>query len=236
VLSATLVGIGCDGVADPFAGGPNYLDALSDSPDRSQLCAELGERYEIGHTNIKKYAVASPAQAAVQAAETIATRPNFDTTQIDQIEISLPSIAAPIVDDNEMPDVNVQYLVAGVLCDRSFSFAMAHNGRRMHDPAIVRLREVTVLRPDDRMNGRRSAAVRVTQRDGTVHRVDVPRVRGTVEDPMTAQEIENKAADLIEPYLGDSRCAELISTVRDIEQVDDITELRHLLTPIPPAG
>jgi 2-methylcitrate dehydratase PrpD len=172
----------------------------------------------------------------VQAAETIAARATFDVAQVEQIEISLSSVAAPIVDDNEMPDVNVQYLVAGVLHDRSFSFAMAHDGRRMGDPEIARLREVTVLRPEERMNGQRSAEVRVVQRDGTVHHVVVPQVRGTVEDPMTADEVESKAADLVEPILGRARRAELISAIREIDRVGDITELRDLIAPVPLPG
>ena len=67
VRAAAMVASGCDGVDDVFSGVPNFLDALSTQVRRDELAAGLGERYEILHTNIKKFAVGSPAQAAVQA-------------------------------------------------------------------------------------------------------------------------------------------------------------------------
>lgn len=229
VLAATMVTLGLDGVSDVFAGTPNFLEALSATPVLPELGAELGTRYEVTLTNIKKYAVASPAQAAVQAAENIVRQHVIAAADITGVEITLPSVAARIVDNRDMPDVNVQYLVAGTLVDGRFSFAMAHTAARMTAEPVARLRGLTRIVPDPQMNGRRCAVVTVRTADGATCTSEVPHVRGTVDDPMSVQEIEEKAADLMGPVLGQQRTAELITAIRNLESVADVTSLRPLL-------
>jgi 2-methylcitrate dehydratase PrpD len=231
VLAATMVAQGLDGVSDIFDGEPNFLSALSAAPAAAELSGELGVRYEVTLTNIKKYAVASPAQAAVQAAENLVREHQVAAADIASVQITLPSHSARIVDGRDMPDVNVQYLVAGTLVDGRFSFAMAHGAARMAESAIDRLRQATTLVPDPSMNGRRCARVTVTMVGGATRTCDVPQVRGTVDDPMTAEEITEKAADLMGPVLGAQRAAKLIAAIRDLESVPDVTSLRSLLTP-----
>ena len=117
----------------------------------------LGHVFEIMNTNIKKYAVGSPAQAAVQGAEDLLAQHEFTADQVIKIEIKLPAGAAHVTDDRNIPDINTQYLVAGTLIDRGFSFAMAHDVERMDDPAIRKLRDVSTIVPDPTTDGTRSA-------------------------------------------------------------------------------
>ena len=140
VRAAAMVASGCDGVDDVFSGVPNFLDALSTDVRRDELADGLGERYEIMHTNIKKFAVGSPAQAAVQAMLELVEEEPIDPAQVTNIRIVLPHDLARVVDDRSMPDINCQYLVAGTLVDRAFTFAMAHDDDRMTDPVITALR------------------------------------------------------------------------------------------------
>jgi hypothetical protein len=62
-----------------------------------------------------------------------------------------------------------------------------------------------------------------------VARVHVPFVRGTVDDPMSVEELERKSADLLEPVLGKPRTTELISRLLDLDSVADVAELIPLL-------
>jgi 2-methylcitrate dehydratase PrpD len=54
-------------------------------------------------------------------------------------------------------------------------------------------------------------------------------VRGTVENPMTREEIVAKTLDLITPMLGVAKGKALVDTILDIESVKNIRELRPLL-------
>jgi len=57
----------------------------------------------------------------------------------------------------------------------------------------------------------------------------VDAVRGTVRNPMTRQEVVDKARDLIAPVLGGSQTTTLIDAVLAIERLPSIRDLRPLL-------
>ena len=234
VRAAAMVASGCDGVDDVFSGVPNFLDALSTQVRRDELAAGVGERYEILHTNIKKFAVGSPAQAAVQAVLELVEQDPIDPGKVAHIRIVLPHDLARVVDDRAMPDINCQYLVAGTLVDRAFTFAMAHDDDRMNEPTIRALRACTDLVPDPQRAGVRTADVTLTLRDGTSRQRFVGAVRGTVDDPMTDDEVTAKAVDLVEPVLGRAATEDLLARLWSVDACDDVTELTALLgAPVP---
>jgi len=229
VLASLMVALGCTGVRDVFGGDPNFLDALSAAPSPAELSSELGSRYEIALTNIKRYSVGSPAQAAVQAAEEIVQEFSPDLARIARIDIVLPADLARVVDDRGMPDVNVQYLVAGTLIDAVCSFKMSHDVARMTAPTVMALRERTHLRPDDSLAGTRSGEVRLQFLDGMTCSRKVAHVRGTVENPMTAAEVHDKAVDVICPVVGAERAHAIARALERIDELDDIRTLRGLI-------
>jgi 2-methylcitrate dehydratase PrpD len=230
VRAAAMVASGCDGVDDVFSGVPNFLDALSADVRRDELADGLGERYEIMATNIKKFAVGSPAQAAVQAMLELVDEEPIDPAQVSSIRIVLPHDLCRVVDDRSMPDICCQYLVAGTLVDRKFTFAMAHDDDRMTDPAITDLRARTELVPDPEQAGVRTADVTVTLRDGRTRQRFVGAVRGTVDDPMTDDEVSAKAVDLMEPVLGRVATEKLMDRLWTLDTCTDITDVTEMLT------
>lgn len=236
VRAAAMVASGCDGVDDVFSSQPNFLDAYSDDVRRDRLVDALGERYEIVQTNIKKFAVGSPAQAAIQAMLDLLDEGAIDPTKVEDIEIVLPHDLARVVDGRSMPDINCQYLVIGTMLDRAFSFSMAHDLTRMSSPDVVALLAKTRLRPDPDKAGVRTAELTIRTSDrGTLHRY-VPAVRGTVDDPMTRQEVQDKALDLIVPILGAGRADALLTQLWSLGDVKDMTELGPLMQASQPNG
>jgi 2-methylcitrate dehydratase PrpD len=102
----------------------------------------------------------------------------------------------------------------------------------MQDPAVLRQRAKVQLIPDEELQRRlpaREAIVEVTLADGTKLNDHVTAVRGTIENPMTRDEVIAKARDLITPILGASTTTKLIQTVFEIEKVKSVRELRPLL-------
>jgi hypothetical protein len=58
---------------------------------------------------------------------------------------------------------------------------------------------------------------------------DTGPVLGTVENPMTRDQLVSKCRELMSPVLGWSKTAELISRTLALENTKDIRELRPLL-------
>jgi 2-methylcitrate dehydratase PrpD len=81
----------------------------------------------------------------------------------------------------------------------------------------------------DARRPRREAIVELTFQDGTQLSDWVRDVRGTSENPMTRNEVADKARDLISPVLGTAACSALISKLLALETLRDVRELRPVL-------
>jgi len=232
VTSALLVQSGWTGVDDIFSGKDNFFQAYNPNADPSGLIDKLGERYEVTRTNIKKWPVGSPIQAALDALEILRRQRPFDAGQVQQVKIRLATDEAAIVNNREIPDICVQHMLAVALLDKTVTFASAHDKSRLKDPATLRERAKINLIPDAQLESLmplRVAILELTLNDGTQLRQRVDNVRGTPENPMTHEEVLAKSRDLITPVLGERKCSELIGKVMGLENLRDICELQPLL-------
>jgi 2-methylcitrate dehydratase PrpD len=232
LTAALLVQSGATGVDDILSGSDNFLLATAPHADPAKLTEKLGERYEVTRTSIKKWTVGGPAQAALDALEVLLKRRPFEPDQVQKLIVRLGPKMGPVVNNREMPDINVQHMLAVMLLDKTASFAAAHDKPRMQDPAVLRQRAKVQLVFDaeiERDSEQREAIVEVTLADGTRLEEHVVHVRGTAENPMTRDEVAAKARDLVTPVLGASNSAKLIERVLDLENAKNIRDLRPLL-------
>jgi len=232
VTSALIVQAGWTGVEDIFSGKDNFFEAYNPHADPAGLAEQLGERFEILRTNIKKWPVGSPIQAALDALEMLRKQRPFHSNEVQQVSVRLATDEAAIVNNREIPDICLQHMAAVMLMDKTVTFSSAHDKGRMKDAATLREREKVKLIPDEqleRLMPLRVAIVEVQLTDGTHLTQRVDSVRGTPKNPMTRDEIVAKARDLIAPILGTAQCANLIEKVLNLERVKDIRELRPLL-------
>ncbi len=231
VTAALVVQSGWTGVDDILSGPDNFLVAYSPQANPAGLVDKLGERWEVTRTNIKKWSVASPIQAPLDALQNLLAQHRFEADQVRQVTVRIGDGAAA-VNNSEMPDISLQHLIAVMLLDKTVSFHAAHDEKRMKDPAILRQRAKVQLVADEellRREPRREAIVEVTLNDGTHFSEHVPGVRGTVENPMTGEEVAAKFRDLADPVLGASTCTKLVEMIFGLENVKDIRTLRPLL-------
>jgi len=232
VTSALVVHAGFDGLDDIFSGVDNYFLAYAPNAHQEDLVNQLGERYEIARTNIKKWTVGSPIQAPLDCMYNILKKRPVNPSDVKSIVVRLAGTEARVVDNREMPDICLQHMVAVMLIDKTASFKAAHDKARMKDPAVLAVRAKVQLVPSEeleKMEPARQAIVEITLNDGAVLTERVNDVRGTVDNPMTREEVAQKARDLIEPVLGKASSTTLIDKIFALENVKDIRELRPLL-------
>jgi 2-methylcitrate dehydratase PrpD len=232
VTSALLVQAGWTGVDDILTGKDNFFAAYNPHADPAGLIEKLGERYEVTRTNIKKWPVGSPIQAALDGLESLRAQRPFEAAEVKQVVVQLATDEAAIVNNREIPDISLQYVVAVALLDKTVTFASVHESSRLTDPRTLGARAKVQLIPSQALQDLmplRVAIVEVTLMDGTHLSRRVDDVRGTPENPMTRDEIIAKATDLIAPILGTAKCSSLIERVFHLESVSGIRELRPLL-------
>jgi len=238
VMAATLIQSGWSGVDDVFSGPDNFFDALAPrengviKADPTALVDKLGERYEITRTNVKKWTVGSPIQAPLDALAGFFKQRSFSADDVSKVVVRIASDEANTVSNRDMPDICMQHMVAIMLLDKTVTFRSVHDRARMKDPAVLRQRAKVDVLADPRIDARRprrEAIVELTLADGTQLTEWVRDVRGTAENPMTRDEVVDKARDLIAPVLGDAPCSTLIAKLLALETLRDVRELRPAL-------
>jgi 2-methylcitrate dehydratase PrpD len=234
VTAALLIKSGWTGVSDVFSDRDNFFETYAPTARPTDLVDALGERFEVSDTIIKKWSTGGPIQSPLDALVSLRMQRPFAAADVREVVVRLSTSAAPKVDNVESPDLCLQYLVAVMLLDGTVSFRAAHDKARMQDPVIVRERaKVRVVAEErlERLLPRRVAVVEITFADSSRIAEQNDTVRGTPENPMSGDEIVEKARDLIAPVLGAEKCSLLIDHVLEIERLVTIRDLRPLLQP-----
>ena len=218
-------------VDDVFSGERNFLFAFSRAPAPEKLTDGLGQRYEVVNTNIKRWAVGSPIQAALDSLAALIKEHSIGANDVEKLAVTIHRSGAVTVNDRTMPDINLQHLMSVMLLDGTVTFAAAHDDRRMRDPKVLAIKQRIELLGSEELERAptRQAIVIVKTGDGRELKHNTLAVRGTAANPMTRVEVEEKCYDLMVPVLGARRARVLIETVWRIEKVADIRALRPLL-------
>jgi 2-methylcitrate dehydratase PrpD len=226
VTSALLVHTGWTGVDDILSGRDNFLLANAPQANAELLVDKLGERFEVVRTTIKRWTVGTPIQAPLDAMEALLKRQPIDPNQVQQILVR--SAPGSVVDDSDPPDINIQYAMALMLTDKTATFRSIHDKARMQDPAILRLRaKVRLEAPGSQGDG--APLLEITLADGTRVGQRVGPVLGTIDNPMTRDQLVSKCHDLMTPVLGAAPSMRLIDRVLESDKTRNIRELRPFL-------
>src|SRR5215471_12798246 len=232
VTASLLVKSGWNGVDDIFSGPDNFFAAYAPRAQPERLIEKLGERYEITQTDIKKWTVGSPIQGPLDAIEAIRGKTPFEADQVKKVTVRLAPSVANVVDNRDIPDICLQHMVAIMLIDKTVSFHAAHDKVRMQDPAVLKQRaKVDLVRDEElaKLLPARETVVEIELNDGTKVVERVSAVRGTPRNPMSQNEVIEKARDLIAPALGREASTRVIDTIFDIENVTEVRSLLRLL-------
>lgn len=220
------------GVSDPFSGKNNFFNAFSTEPVPEELVKGLGETYEIMNASLKQFPVGAPIQAPLEALFRIMRTNNLQAFDIEEVTVRLPDYGLKIVNDRAMPDVNLQYILAVAILERELTFEAAHSHERMQDRSVLDIKKRIRAVADGELS--RAAIMRqgiteVSTRDGRYFKEHVVNWRGKAENPMNPEEVEQKAASLMAPVLGQSRTNQAITFIRELDRLPKIREIRSLL-------
>ena len=232
VTAAIIVRSGWNGVDDVFSGEDNFFRVNAPKGNPTVLVHQLGERFEIVNTDIKKWTVGTPIQAPLDAIDNIRRKRGFEADDVKEVVVRLAPSVGSVVDNRDIPDICLQHMVAVMLIDKTASFHAAHDKARMQDATVLRQRSKVKYVPDSalaRLLPARVAVVEVSLADGTQLSDRVEAVRGTVRNPMPRAEVVEKARDLIAPVIGSGAAQKLIDAVLALERVSDMRSLRPLL-------
>jgi len=233
VTAAIMAQMGFTGVWDVLDGEHNALIALSTDPTPEEIVAGLGSRFFVTETAIKLFSVGYPIQAPLDAFLTLVREHKLSIDNVERIVVKLPEDGARIVNNRSMPDVNCQYVIAFALVEGAVSFEDSHSYERMKDPKVLAAKERVQLIADRALmdpTAPRSGRVEVTLRDGGTVSHFTRHPPGTKENPLNTERVNEKARSLMTPVLGAERTEEVIRRINALEKLNDVRELRPLLS------
>ena len=231
VTAALLISSGFTGNRDVLEGDQGIIKTYAPC-DPKKLLDELGQRFTITSCLIKKYPVGSPMMETVDATLALLSKHPVEPDNIEKVVVRIPEGGARTVNNRHMPDVNVQYMVASILIEGDLSFASAHDYERFKNPRVLALKEKVQLIGDidmERSGPRFQGQVEVTFKDGNTVSEHVANCRGRPENPMSPEEVERKAAWLLEPVLGKRNVEQIVESIRRIESVSNTKDLTKLM-------
>jgi 2-methylcitrate dehydratase PrpD len=232
VTAALVIKSGFTGNRDVLEGDQGIIKTYAPC-DPAKILAELGQRFTITSCLVKKYPVGSPMMETVDATLALLSKQAIAPDDIEKVIVRIPESGARTVNNRKMPDVNVQYMVASILIDGKLTFESAHDYQRFQNPRVLALKDKVQLIGDvemERSGHRFQGLVEVSLKDSRTLREHVIDCRGRPENPMSPDEVEKKAAWLMEPVLGKKNSDQIIESIRRIENVSNVRDLTKLMT------
>jgi 2-methylcitrate dehydratase PrpD len=233
VKAAALVRSGFTGGGDVLdRSNRNLLDAICPAPDPEALVRDLGERYSIMETDIKKYSVGFPIASPVAAVETIIAESGLRAHEVEGVRVHYHDDWYKVIgDETRMPDVNLRYCLAVTLLDGRMSFDASHDAARMTAPDVARVAErIAFLGPKPGQD-RFAVTIEIAARGRVFTAFQDRNVPGRYANPLSKEEVEAKAMELMAPVIGSARARAAIDTIDRLEDLPKLSSLIETLRP-----
>jgi 2-methylcitrate dehydratase PrpD len=230
VTAVSMVQAGATGVYDVLDGAYNLFIALSINPKPEEMVKGLGSHFYVTDTAIKKFTVGYPIQSPAEALLTLRKQYKLTPDNVRSILVKLPPDAIGIVGDSAMPDVNCEYIMAVALLKGAVSFADSDNVAFMSDPRILALCSKVTVMPDPTLLDPSAPRGEVTMDDGTKRSHFTKFPPGMKQNPLSIEDVNEKARDLMAPVLGSAKTDQLIAQINSLEHLENIRQLRPLFT------
>jgi 2-methylcitrate dehydratase PrpD len=108
-----------------------------------------------------------------------------------------------------------------------------YSQENLKDRNVLALARKTAMRLDEKMetlpNSNNPARVVIRLKKGALYEKTVPAARGSIQNPMTEEEVYQKFRDFSSVVLAESRVEAIIDTVSGLDSLDNIGQLTRLL-------
>jgi 2-methylcitrate dehydratase PrpD len=229
--AALMVAHGWTGVDDVFSGERDFFFTFKQDADREALVRGLGKDYEVLRGGIKRWPVGGPIQGPLHVLRDLMQQHDFRADDVEKLIARMPDKELEIVNNRPMPDICVQHLLAVMLLDATVTFASAHDFKRMKDRKILSMRQrIEAVGDPDLTDAQRRwrCVMEIRLKDGRTLNHQTMAAKGSFENPLTPEEENEKALDLIVPVLGRQRSQALLAALWDFDRIKDVRALRRL--------
>jgi 2-methylcitrate dehydratase PrpD len=240
LMAALLAQRGFTGISDVVeASYGGFLSSLSRTPNVGRLLDGLGEDWEAGKVGFKMYPNVTSIHAALDGLRAILIEEGVAAPQIADIRVGCGHMTFVHTAWDYRPvgttaaQMNMAYGLS-VMAQRRNVAAGDYSDDVIADPQILAFMPRIRIAVDDEIEGRgptfrHAARVDVRTTDGRSLRREVWHRRGSPENPVSRQEVEEKFAANVEGVLAPSAATRLQSLAAALDLLADAREIVDIM-------
>jgi 2-methylcitrate dehydratase PrpD len=237
VTAAYLARSGFTGPTTVLEGKFGFCRTFSREPAVERILEGLGSGYKIRETTIKPYPCCSDIHPVIDALLEIKARPDFDPQDVMHILVESTTKLLELNNiDGSTSIMAAQYsvpLTAAIVLFRDIRDPGTYHESLLHNEDLVVFQRRVEMRSSDefdRLYPKITAArVIVTTTNGKHFEATNRGAAGSIHNPLSAKQIEEKFMTLADPILPQGRAREIVRQVADIEGATHIRNLTSLL-------
>ncbi len=233
LMSALLASQGFTASSKALEAPRGFIQVASDKRAWNEITDELGQRFEISFNTYKPFACGIVIHPSIDACVQLRER-GVRADQLERIDLRVHSLVLDLTGKKEPQDgLQGKFSVyhgcaAGLIYGRAGEHEFAD--AVVNDPLVVETRRKVHAVVDDRID---EAAVHVSALLKNGERVDiaVEHAIGSLQRPLSEQQLQDKFNDLVVPVLGQARADEITRTCRALGSLGDVRALTILCQP-----
>ena len=231
-VSALLAQRGFTGSETILEGDHGFLRAYSDQVDRKKLMDGLGKEFPI-FIEYKPYACVRPVHNAIDCAFELRRKYRVEPSEICAIKV----LRHPAWADYHRikkprtfheAQVSLPYSVAIAFVEGK-AFPSEYSEEKLRDPFIQKLSEMVEIDTGHDFHRGVSCRMEVILRNGSRFASQVDYPKGSIQNPLTRNEMREKFRSLSSTILGNRKQEEVERMVFEIQKVKDVSELLRLV-------
>lgn len=233
LMSALLAKHGFTASARALEAPRGFLQVISSKCDWREITDALGERFEIAFNTYKPFACGIVIHPSIDACVQLRQR-GIDPVEVERIDLHVHPLVLELTGKKEPVDgLQAKFSVyhgcaAGLIFGRAGEAEFSDEMVRRED--VVALRRKVVAHADPEID-EAAVKLKVRLKNGQETSLNVEHAIGSLQRPMTDDDLDAKFHDLADPVLGSTQVETLIQACWALAQAEDVSSITALARP-----
>lgn len=231
VLAATLAANGINSSPEILEGNLGFTRVYSTTQNLDSLTKELGREWLITKNGYKPYSCGVVLHPLIDACIGVSQKSQVPATEIAKFEVFVHPDVIRITGVDKpgsglMSKFSANHAAAVSYLDRAGGVPEFTN-EKSQDPLVISLRQLISIKSSPQLNLDQAIA-KITTKSGTQFEITIDHAKGTVQNPMSDADIEQKFIQNAKVCLSNDRTQSILSDVWNLEQLGDVNQLTRL--------
>ena len=234
LVAALLAAEGLTGSERAIEAPRGFAQVLSTKQDYAAICDGLGDSYEILLNTYKPYPCGVVIHPSLDACISLKRRHGLTGDDIESVELRVHPLVLELT-GNKTPQTGLQgkfsvYHAVGAALVLGRVGVAEFTDEVVQDPRVTTVRDRVSAVVDHHIL-EAGAVVAIRLKDGRTVEEVVEQASGSLECPLSDEDMDAKVHALADPMLGTAATREMIRTCREVAALEDAGDLARAATP-----